>query len=65
MISIQLTQNQLSMMYYQHRLYNEKHGLITFREFCEIEYKGKFNSYSYGSIYFQNENDCTMFLLRL
>lgn len=65
MNTVHLNTQQLSVMYYQHRLYIKKYGLITFRKFCEIEYKGQFSSYDDGSIYFQNENDCTMFLLKL
>jgi len=66
MIQHQLTPSQLSILYGQHKLYNETHyGIISFRTFCKQEYNGIFTSYNDGTIYFDNESYYTLFLMKL
>lgn len=68
MFKHELTIQQLSIMYGQHKLYHSTHhGIISFREFCKQEYNGTFSSLGgrEGSITFNKESDYTMFLLQL
>lgn len=68
MIKHEITQIQANILYYMHRVYNETYGMVTFRDYCMITFRGKFKSnfsLYHGCILFENENDYTMFLLKL